>query len=35
MPPTEEFQGQRRASDTDPFLVIRRMSLVEKIEFFS
>jgi hypothetical protein len=34
-PFTREFPDQRRPPDTDPFSAIRRMSLIEKIEFFS
>jgi hypothetical protein len=34
-PFTNEFPEQRRPPDTDPFSAIRRMSLTEKIEFFS
>jgi hypothetical protein len=34
-PWTNEFLERRRPTDTDPFSVIRRMSLTEKLEFFS
>jgi hypothetical protein len=34
-PLTNKFLEQRRPPDTDPFSAIRRMSLPEKIEFFS
>jgi hypothetical protein len=34
-PFTNEFLEQHRPLDTDPFSAIRRMSLTEKIEFFS